>query len=89
MNKTFGRTNTNHTIIKTRRGQDKEVTGTLAELTKYFGYTLEVGNSYNSKISRTPKTAESLVNNLNRSVAEKQRGSFDPDHYRLKPQEVA
>ncbi len=73
-----------HTIIKRRRGEEKEVSGTVAELTKYFGYTLEVGYSYNPKISRHPKTAQSLVLNLNKSVAEKMRGSFDPDHFRLK-----
>jgi len=74
----------NHTIIKTRRGESKEVSGTVEELTKYFGYTLEVGHSYNQKISRHPRTAASLVSNLNKAVAEKMRGSYDPDHYTLK-----
>ena len=73
-----------YTIIKTRRGVKKEVTGTVAELTKYFGYTLEVGHSYNAKISTAPKTAASLVTNLLKATAEKQRGSFDPDYYELK-----
>jgi hypothetical protein len=73
-----------YTIIKTRRGTTKEVSGTVAELTKYFRYTLEVGNSYNPRISLTPKTADSLVSNLNRAVGEKQRGSFAPDHFTLK-----
>ncbi|MDD5301542.1 MAG: hypothetical protein PHS14_00420 [Elusimicrobia bacterium] len=73
-----------HTIIKTRRGKTSEVSGTIAELTKYFGYTLLVGHSYNSRISLKPRTAESLVTNLNRAIEEKQRGSFDPDYYALK-----
>lgn len=73
-----------YTIVKTRRGQTTEVTRTLPELVAYFGYTLQVGNSYNPRISLNPKTAQSLVNNLNRAVAEKQRGSWDPDHYALK-----
>lgn len=77
-----------HTILKTRRGVTKEVTGTLAELTEYFRYTLEVGNSYRPSISLTPKTAASLVSNLNKAVAEKQRGSYDPDFYALKTQEA-
>jgi len=73
-----------HTIIKTRRGQSKEISGTVEELTSYFSYTLLVGHSYNSKISKNPRTAKSLVSNLNKAVAEKMRGSYDPDHYTLK-----
>ncbi len=73
-----------HTIIKTRRGKTTEVSGTVPELTNYFSYTLLVGNSYNSRISLKPRTAESLVTNLNRAIEEKQHGSYDPDHYELK-----
>lgn len=73
-----------HTIIKTRKGRTTEETGTLAELTKYFGYTLECGNSYNSKISTAPRTAKSLVSNLNRSIDYTQRGSFNPTYFELK-----
>lgn len=72
-----------HTIIKTRRGEKKAVIGTLPELVKYFGYTLQVGNSWNPRISRRPKTAAALIQALNASVAEKMRGSFDPDRYEL------
>lgn len=71
------------TIIKTRRGNKTEQTGTLAELTKYFGYTLQCGNSYNSKISLAPRTAKGLISALNKSVDETQRGSWDPDCYEL------
>jgi hypothetical protein len=72
------------TIIKHRRnGQSKEVEGTLAYLTDYFGYTLECGNSHNAKISRTPKTVKSLVNGLNRSIGYTQRGSYSRDSYEL------
>ena len=73
-----------YTIIKTRRGQDTEVTGTLDYLISYFGYTLKAGHSYNSKISTQPKSAKSLVSNLNKSVTELQRGSYDPNYYQLK-----
>jgi hypothetical protein len=77
MSKTF-------TIVKYRKGRETETTGTLAELTKYFGYTLECGHSWNRKISTTPKTAASLVSNLNRSVAETQGSCYDQDSYSLK-----
>lgn len=40
---------------------------TLEEWTQYFAYTLEVGNSWDKKISRNPKTIQSLVDNVNRS----------------------
>lgn len=72
-----------YTIIKTRRGRQSEATGTVAELTKHFEYTLQCGNSYNPKINLEPKTAKSLVSALNKSVSEIQRGSFDPDDYQL------
>lgn len=71
------------TIIKTRRGRETETTGTLAELTEYFRYTLECGRSYNSKIPLVPRTAKSLVTALNKSVDETQRGSYDPNYYEL------
>lgn len=50
-----------------------EYSGTLEELTNIFSYTLEVGRSWerergNKKISIHPKTAESLVKNLNNAV---------------------
>lgn len=76
------------TIIKHRRGGKKSTaTGTVAELTKNFGYTLQCGNSYNPKISLEPKTAKALVNALNKSVDEIQKGSYDPDYYELSESE--
>ena len=43
---------------------------TLAEAIEYFGYTLEVGASWqhekgNKKINRNPTTIKSLISNLN------------------------
>lgn len=75
-----------YTIRKTRgrTGATAEFTGTVEELTTVFSYTLQCGNSWNPKINRNPRTAASLVNNLNRSVAETQKGSFYPDDYELK-----
>ena len=73
-----------YTIRKHRRGgKQSDATGTLSYLTDYYGYTLECGNSYNSKISRAPRTAKTLVSNLNRSVDYIQKGSYDPDYYEL------
>lgn len=74
-----------YTIRKTRgrTGAQTDYTGTVAELTEEFSYTLQCGNSWNPKINRTPTTAISLVSNLNRSIAEIQKGSFSPDDYEL------
>ena len=72
------------TVIKTRRGQQTEITDTVENLVERFGYTLECGNSWNSKINRNPKTAASLITALNKSVAETQGSCYDPDHYELK-----
>lgn len=57
-------------IVKSNRRDDKHVTDTLENLISYFGYTLEVGQSWqyekgNKKINRNPKTIKSLVTNLN------------------------
>ena len=48
-------------------------TGTLEELKKYFGYTLEAGASYNGqrgckKVNPDPKNIKSLVDNLNKAA---------------------
>lgn len=47
--------------------------GTVADLVKYYSYTLECGESWqhekgNKKINRNPKTIKSLVTNLNNAV---------------------
>ena len=49
---------------------ERTVTGTLEYLIDYFSYTLEVGESWqyekgNKKINVNPKSAKSLVTNLN------------------------
>lgn len=73
-----------HTIIKTRRGQETEISNTLENLIDYFSYTLKCGNSYNSKINCNPKTVAGLVSALNKSVAETMGSCYDPDYYELK-----
>ena len=45
---------------------------TIAEAVKYYGYTLECGESWqhekgNKKINRNPKTIKSLITNLNKA----------------------
>lgn len=75
-----------YTIVKTRRGRDRETTGTLEELVQYFSYTLECGNSWNRKINRNPKTINALLKALDQSVSATQGGCYDQDSYSLKPE---
>lgn len=77
------------TIIRARRGKETEVTGTVPELVEYFGYTLESGKSWehekgNKKINRTPKTAASLVANLNNASTNCARNGNSSTYYSLK-----
>mgnify|MGYP000977410371 FL=1 len=51
-----------YTINISRNGRDRTTSGTLQELTDYFGYTLEVGNSYNKSVNRNPKNINSVDN---------------------------
>ncbi len=70
------KTEKTYTIKKTRKnGKESIKTGTLEELTSYFSYTLEVGNSYNNKISLKP--IKSLVSNLEKSYDEVESGSYN------------
>lgn len=62
-------------------------TGTLEELIRYFGYTLECGKSWqnepgNKKINTNPRTAKSLVANLNKASANSCR-SYQSHYYDL------
>jgi hypothetical protein len=72
-----------YTIIKTHRGRVSKQTGTIQELTEYFHYTLECGNSWNPRISLNPRGGRALVNALNKCVQELQGGCFNQDHYEL------
>lgn len=70
------------TVISTHNGRDHEWTGTVQELSEdVFGYTLECGHAWNSRIPRWPKTAKSLVKALNDSADECRRYN---DSYSLK-----
>ena len=56
-------------IAKIRRGSKTIYADTIEGLiNKTFGYTLECGHSWDSKIPERPKTKTSLVNALNRSA---------------------
>ncbi len=73
------------TIVVHRRGNETEVKGTITELTEYFGYTLEVGRSYewergNKRINKNPRTISSLVNNLN-NAKRNAAANGQPDTY--------
>jgi hypothetical protein len=61
-----------------RNGDERVVTGTLTELVKHFGYTLEVGASYNAKINTNPKTIASFINHYNKAVDEQYGGYYRP-----------
>ena len=70
------------TVISKHNGREHEYSGTIEELCNaVFGYTLECGHSWNSKIPRYPKTAKSLVKALNASADEMNRWN---DSYSLK-----
>lgn len=61
-----------YTVKWKRRGVERSTSGTLKELINYFGYTLEVGKSWehergNKKINMNPKTIDQLVDNLNKA----------------------
>ena len=56
-------------IEKTKRDRTYNQVGTLEQLVNAYGYTLEVGESYqheqgNRKINRNPKSIKTLVSNL-------------------------
>lgn len=74
-----------YTVVVHRRGNEKDVSGTIHELIEYFGYTLEVGQSWqhekgNKKINRNPETIEELVKNLN-NAKKNASANGQPDTY--------
>jgi len=65
-------------ILKTRKGRETIVEGTLDYLKSYFGYTLEVGRSWDCKIKH-PKdinTIKSFITNLKKSF-DQAEGGYD------------
>lgn len=64
-------------LKKEYKGRENIIDGTLEELIKYFSYTLEIGNSWNRKINRKPKTIKTFVKNLQLSYEEKESSSYN------------
>lgn len=59
---------------------------TIAEAVSYYGYTLEVGASWqhekgNKKINRNPTTLKSLLTNLNNAVNNAAANGYAAEHY--------
>ena len=77
-----------YTILQHRKGRVTPVSGTIAELTKYFGYTLEKGKSWehergNKKINLNPKSIQSLINNINNAEDNAARNGCGSTYYTL------
>ena len=79
-----------YTIVKTnfRTDQEYRQTGTLEELLEAYRYTLECGKSYehekgNKKINLNPKSAKSLVTQLNNAVNNSAANGFSNYSYQL------
>ena len=78
-----------HTIIISRRGKERETSGTLEELVQYFAYTLEKGESWqhekgNKKINCHPKSIGALVKNLNNAENNAAANGYSSTSYILK-----
>lgn len=74
-----------YTIIQSHtKRESREVTGTIEELTRYYSYTLEIGNSWNRKINRNPKTIASLVKNIQAAFEEKESSCYERTFVNLK-----
>ena len=69
-------------------GRTRTTSGTIPELLEYFGYTLEVGKSYERergryKINMTPKNINSLVDNLNKAASNGARNGHSSTYYEV------
>ena len=72
-------------VKSTHRGHETIWEGTLDYLKEsVFGYTLDCGHSWNSKINPNPKTIKSLITALNKSADECRR--YD-DFYEISSKE--
>ena len=71
----------------------RTTSGTIPELLKYFGYTLETGKSYEHergryKINMNPKNINSLVDNLNKAKSNAARNGAASTYYSVGEAEV-
>ena len=66
-------------VQSSRNGRDRTtyVVGTLADMIKYFGYTLEIGHSWNKKINMDPKTPKAFIKALQDSYSEKEAAIYN------------
>ena len=58
-------------------GRENIIDGTLEELINYFSYALEIGNSWDRRINRNPKTIKSFIINLQKSYEEKESACYN------------
>ena len=70
------------------RRYTRETTDTLENLIRYFSYTLECGKAYereygNRRINTAPKSARSLVTNLNNAESNRARNGCASTYYEL------
>jgi hypothetical protein len=76
-------------IMHRDRRDDKELRPmTMAELLKYFSYTLEKGASWDKKVDRNPKNIGSLIKNLNRAEDAATGNGYSGTSYSLKEGEA-
>ena len=77
---------TEYTVNMDRNGKTRSTSGTIAELLDYFGYTLEVGKSYEHekgryKINLNPKSIGQLVDALNKAASNGAANGAASTHY--------
>ena len=75
-----------YSMLRTdRRGNTRQIgPHTLKELQQYYSYILEVGNSWDKKVNRFPKTIKTFVRNLNLAVNVACSDGYSGVHFRLK-----
>lgn len=61
-----------------RKSRKTVYEGTIEYLiNQVFGYTLEIGASWNKKINRKPTTIKSLINNLQKAYEAKEASCYE------------
>jgi hypothetical protein len=82
-----------YTIIKTRKGVNTEITGTLPELMDYFRYSFECGKSWEhergcKKINMNPKTIKSFMTNLGNAKSNSAMNGNSNEYFTLKEEKI-
>lgn len=72
-----------YTVVRHYNGKDTVIERTLSDLIDYFGYTLQVGWSWDRKINKQPKTIKSFINNLNKAYAIKYGNCYNMPYVEL------